>query len=271
MKNKRFIALVLTIVLAVAASQALMVKHSHKQPLVRIEETTSKPTTPDQHPRQTSNYQDLAYKSFVSGSAPYITVNNNVAELSATDWHTEEIDYSPLDRLNRVGSATAYLSKRNLGSSESRIEQHWQPTGWHNQPVRVNGKRIFPQNRGHLIAYTLSFNFDQDGHYRSGEFGSLDNPKNLATQTAFSNQTTMQVFESQVRDALKHNKKVIYKVTPVFRDQELMPRGYWSQALSTDGTLNFNVYIWNVEPGISFDYATGRGHANRNERISNKI
>lgn len=153
---------------------------------------------------------------------------------------------------------TAYLAKRNLGKSEGRTRQIWNPTGWHNQPVNIDGHRITPQNRGHLIAYTLTFNFDQDGNYEHGQPGSLDNPLNLATQSEYSNQKTMQIFEERVRNALSENKKVIYRVQTVFRGNELMPRGYWVQAISTDGILNFNDYVWNIEPGVSFDYATGR-------------
>ncbi|WP_208423130.1 DNA/RNA non-specific endonuclease [Latilactobacillus fragifolii] len=216
------------------------------------------------------DYKTLANKDFKSGSNPYFEVNNNQAKLDPSSWKNEHIEYSNLDQLNRAGTTTAYLSDKNLGRSESRTEQTWRPTGWHNQPITINGRRVFPQNRGHLIAYTVTFSFDQNGTYVPGQLGSLNNPKNLVTQTEFSNQKTMQIFEEKVRDSLAQHKKVIYRVTPIFRGDELMPRGIWSQAISTDGTLNFNVYIWNVEPGISFDYATGRGHADRNERISNK-
>lgn len=216
-----------------------------------------------------STYQALANKNFENGSSPYTSVNNNQAQLKAEDWSSEEIVYSNLDNLNRTGSATAYLSDRNLGRSDTRTEQRWNPTGWHNQPLTINGTRVYPQNRGHLIAYTISFNFDQNGTYQDNQLGSLDNPKNLATQTEFSNQKTMQIFEEKVRSALEQHKKVIYKVTPVFRNNELMPRGYWSQAVSTDRTLNFNVYIWNVEPFISFDYSTGRPSIDQNQQVQN--
>ena len=111
------------------------------------------------------------------------------------------------------------------------------------------------------------FNFDQNGSFQAGQPGSLDNPLNLATQSAYSNQQTMQIFEEKVRTALEANKKVIYKVTTVFRGNELMPRGYWVQAISTDGTLNFNDYVWNVEPGVAFDYMTGRSHLDASMQV----
>ncbi|AXN36881.1 DNA/RNA non-specific endonuclease (plasmid) [Latilactobacillus curvatus] len=218
---------------------------------------------------KTGDYQSLANKDFENGSSPFIEVNNNQAELDPGTWSNEHIKYSNLDQLNRAGAATAYLSEKNLGRSESRTEQTWQPTGWHNQPAIINGRRVFPQNRGHLIAYTVTFAFDQDGTYVPGQLGSLNNPKNLVTQTEFSNQKTMQIFEEKVRDSLAQHKQVIYKVTPIFRGNELMPRGVWSQAISTDKTLNFNVYIWNVEPGISFDYTSGRGRIDQTVSVHN--
>lgn len=208
---------------------------------------------------KSGDYNSLANSNYKSGTNPVIKVNNDKAQLSSSSWKTEKIAYSNLDSLNRTGTATAYLSKKNLGKSKGRDPQVWDPTGWHNQAIKVNGKRVFPQNRGHLIAYTLSFNFDKDGSYKQGLGGSLDNPKNLATQTAFSNQKPMQhSSEDLVRNALEQNKKVIYKVTPVFQGKDLMPKGYWVQALSTDGSLNFNRFIYNVQPGVKFDYSTGR-------------
>ncbi|CAJ1229553.1 DNA/RNA non-specific endonuclease [Lactiplantibacillus xiangfangensis] len=217
---------------------------------------------------QQQTYQQLAKMTYQSGGAAAIKVNSGKSTLKASQWKNSKIDYGNLDRLNRTTTDTAYLSKANLGRSAGRTAQTWSPTGWHNQPIKVNGKRVYPQNRGHLIAYTLSFNLTNTGKYRSGEDGSLDNPKNLATQTAYSNQKTMQIYEDQVRTAMEQGKKVIYKVTTVFRGDELMPRGYWSQAVSTDGSVNFNVYIWNVEPGVSFDYATGRGKADSTMQVA---
>jgi len=215
-----------------------------------------------------ATYASLAKQTYQSGGAAAIKVNSGKSTLKSSLWKKSKIDYGNLDSLNRTTTDTAYLSKDNLGRSAGRTAQNWSPTGWHNQPITVNGKRVYPQNRGHLIAYTISFNLTQDGQYRSGEDGSLDNPKNLATQTAYSNQRTMQIYEDQVRTALEQGKKVIYRVTTVFRGNELMPRGYWSQAVSTDGSVNFNVYIWNVEPGVSFDYATGRGKADSNMQVA---
>jgi len=203
--------------------------------------------------------KDMSNWTYTSGEEPVKVINNDQpTTIKAEDFTKAHIDYASLDSLNRTGTATAYLTKGNLGRSKSRTEQVWKPTGWHNEPVNVNGSRVIPQNRGHLIAYTMTFNLNDSGKEEQGHLGSINNPYNLFTQTAFSNQKTMTETEQMVRTALAQNKKVIYQVTPIFRGNELMARGVWVQALSMDGTMKFNKYLWNVQSGMQFDYATGR-------------
>lgn len=168
-------------------------------------DTQSRTASTDAH-----SYDYLADKEFKSGDKPAIQVNNGKSTLAASKWKHSKIEYGDLDNRNRTTTDTAYLDRHNLGKSAGRTPQTWNPTGWHNQPIRVSGSRVYPQNRGHPLAYTVTFNFDDNGNYKSGENGSLDNPKNLTTQTAFSNQKTMQIYEGRVRDAMAHGKKVIY-------------------------------------------------------------
>lgn len=193
--------------------------------------------------------------------------NDKPTEIKEVKFDIPHIRYGGLDSLNRTKTATAYLTKINLGRSNTRTEQIWRPTGWHNQPKYVNGTRVIPQNRGHLIAYTMTFNLDKSGNFKQGELGSIDNPYNLFTQTEFSNQKTMTQVEQKVRYALARNKKVIYKVSPIFHGQELMARGVLVQALSTDGSLKINRYLWNVQDKVKFDYATGKSKVDNNWRV----
>lgn len=171
------------------------------------------------------------------------------------------IAYSNLDSLNRAGNATGILNSSNLGPSKGRESQVWKPTGFKNQKITINGKSMYPYNRGHLIPYVATFNLDIDGNPSPGESGSIDNPKNLTTQTTASNGSYMGYIEDQLTKQMKSHK-VYYSVTPVFRGNELVPRGYWvilrpadSSAINAKNT--FNVYIWNVQPGASIDYSTG--------------
>lgn len=175
-----------------------------------------------------------------------------------------KINYSDLDNYNRVGKVRACLSKDNLGASKTRTRQYFNPTGWNNQIKTIKGKRVTPQNRGHLIAYTYSFNFDDKGNYQPGAKGSIDNPLNLATQTEYTNQVLYQKYENIVRDALKNNKNIYLEIQPVFNSTELMARSFKFKALSEDGSINIDVDIPNIHPLLTFDYATGRSSIIKN-------
>lgn len=223
--------------------------------------------TADSAASQSSSDDQLADLQFQNGSTGIVQVNHNQPTISYADFRTPQIKYTQLDQLHRAGTATAYLTKQNLGRSAGRGRQIWKPTGWHNQPKYVNGKRVFPQNRGHLIAYTMTFNLDQQGRFQQGALGSEDNPLNLATQSAYSNQVLMQIYEQKVRDVLAHGQKVIYQVTPVFKGNELMPRGYHLQAVSNTGALKFNVYLENIQPGIRFNYQTGQSQVDPSMKV----
>ena len=94
----------------------------------------------------------LSQLTFKSGDPAYIYVNHNRSTLNPKDWKTNRIDYGNLDRLNRTTQATGYLSRANLVKSSTRTSQTWNPTGWHQKRVRINGRSVEIQNRGHLLA-----------------------------------------------------------------------------------------------------------------------
>lgn len=199
-----------------------------------------------------SNLASLNYKP---GSSAVITVNNDKSTLNPADWKENKVIYSNLDSLNRTSQPnTAFLEARNLANDSLRVRQIVKPTGWHQK--FVNREAIL--NRGHLIAYSLSKGIAYTGQYNpSLQSGDQNNPKNLFTQTAFSNQEIQTIYESKVRDALKQGKKVIYQAQAIFNGNDLMAKGVELQAISTDESLNFNVFIFNVQPGFQFNYADG--------------
>lgn len=213
-----------------------------------------------------TDYQKLASLNFKSGGKAYITVNHNHSTLIKNAWKSNYVIYSNLDKLNRTShSNTAFLERRNVANDSLRVRQFVQPTAWHYN--RRNGVQIY--NRGHLIAYSVSAGIDQDGNYNPrNQSGDQNNPKNLFTQSAFSNQKIQTIFEEKVRTALRENKKVIYQATPIFRGNELMARGINLQAVSTDGSLNFNVYLFNVQPGFIFSYNNGRAKVDHDLQVN---
>lgn len=209
-----------------------------------------------------TDYQKLANLDFKSGDKAYVYVNNNKSTLIKNAWKVNKVIYSNLDNLNRTShSNTAFLEPRNVANDSLRVRQFINPTAWHSN--RENGTQIY--NRGHLIAYSVSAGIDQDGNYNpDNQSGDQNNPKNLFTQTAFSNQKIQTIFEGKVRNALKQGNKVIFQATPIFRGNELMARGINLQAISLNNNLDFNVYIYNVQPDYVFDYNNGRAKIDRN-------
>ncbi|WP_332237987.1 DNA/RNA non-specific endonuclease [Sporolactobacillus sp. KGMB 08714] len=217
-------------------------------------------------PAAPSNLESVTYRS---GSSAVITVNGNQSTLNPADWKGNKVIYSSLDPLNRTSQPnTGYLEERNLAKDTLRVRQIVKPTGWHQK--FSDGEAIL--NRGHLIAYSLSKGIAYTGAYEpSLQSGDQNNPKNLFTQTAFSNQEIQTIYESKVRDALKRGKKVIYQAQAIFSGNDFMAKGVQLQAISTDRSLNFNVFIFNVQPGFQFNYADGTSWVNRSMTVPTPI
>lgn len=213
----------------------------------------------------TTTADQLANLNYQSGKSAVIAVNHNRATLDPKNWRQNQVIYADLDRLNRTSGANiAYLQQRNVADDALRVQQTVRPTGWHQ---KFSGRQAI-LNRGHLVAYSISKGISVAGNYDPNQqSGDQNNVKNLFTQTAFSNQRLQTVYEAKVRNALRAGKKVIYRPHAIFRGQELMPRGVHLQAISTDGSLNFNVYIYNVQPGFVFNYQTGTSQKAADQQV----
>lgn len=155
-------------------------------------------------------------------------------------------DYTPLDALGRCGVAYANLSPELMPTQERGEIGQVKPAGWHT--VRydwVDGEYLY--NRCHLIGFQLA--------------GENANQRNLITGTRYLNTQGMLPFENQVADYIESTgNHVLYRVTPVFQDSELVARGVVMEGLSVeDGGegVSFRVYAYNVQPGVTIDYATG--------------
>ena len=123
------------------------------------------------------------------------------------------------------------------------------PSGWqYSKYDFIDGKYLY--NRCHLIGYQLA--------------GENANKKNLITCTRYANATTMLKFENKVADYVnKTNNHVLYRVTPIFSGTELVARGIQMEAYSVEDKglgVQFNVYIYNIQDGITIDYQTGDNH-----------
>lgn len=178
------------------------------------------------------------------GKSNVIEINGqaNFAEedlkVSNGSWQT----FSDLDSLNRVGVAEAMLH-RDMMPTESREDiSNVYPTGWNQKKLHDGG---WLYNRSHLIGFQMT--------------GENANWKNLFTGTQQLNQIHMVKYENEVANYLRStNNHVRYRVTPIFRERELVPRAIQIEAKSIeDDQIDFNVLIHNIQEGISIDYTTG--------------
>lgn len=178
---------------------------------------------------------------------PYIKLNSNIPKLGPTDLTTEAFEnYSDLDDLGRCGVAFANVCKELMPEGNRGDISSVKPSGWHNAAYEfIDGGYVY--NRCHLIGFQLA--------------GENANEKNLITGTRYMNVEGMLPFENMVADYVKETgNHVLYRVTPVFNGSELVCRGVQLEAFSVEdgGTgVSFNVYVYNVQPGVVIDYATG--------------
>lgn len=177
----------------------------------------------------------------------YIELNNNEPEFSENDLSIESFEtYSTKDYLGRCGVAYANIGIDLMPTEERKSIGSIKPTGWHTIKYDiVDGKYLY--NRCHLIGYQLS--------------GENTNSENLITCTRQMNVKGMLPFENKVSEYVKStNNHVLYRVTPVFEDNNLLASGVQIEALSVEDNgkgIKFNVFIYNVQDGINIDYTTG--------------
>lgn len=197
------------------------------------------PTNSSQSEKNNANLASLNYNG-----EDVITVNNNNPSFTKSDLSTANgawQSYGDLDNLNRATTANALLNI-SLMPKAKREPLHVNPTGWHNK--RISGGWLY--NRCHLIGYQLT--------------GQNNNWKNLITGTRQLNDPDMLKYENEVANYIKQssNHFVRYRVTPIFRGNELLARGVQMEAQSTgENTIRFNVYIFNVQPGYNLNYNDG--------------
>ena len=178
---------------------------------------------------------------------PYVVVNNNVPFFSKEDLKAEVFEsYGDLDSLGRCTVAYSMVGTETMPTEERGSIGQVKPTGWHAVKYdNVDGKYLY--NRCHLIGYQLT--------------AENANVNNLITGTRYLNVQGMLPFENLTADYIKETgKHVLYRVTPVFEGDNLVASGVLMEGESAedDGeAIQFCVYVYNVQPGIIIDYATG--------------
>ena len=193
------------------------------------------------------SYIDLEDIPEYSGHKYYV-INDNIPFFTEEELEQEVFEsYSPLDKYGRCGVAYAMLGKELMPTGQREDISDIRPTGWKTKPYEDLIADVYLYNRSHLIAHSIA--------------GENANELNLITGTDYLNKQGMLPFEEKVRDYVQYTgNHVLYRVTPIFKDDELLARGVQMEAFSVedDGEeICFNVYIYNVQPGVVIDYETG--------------
>ena len=181
---------------------------------------------------------------------PYVTINKNIPYFTKEDYTTNSFErYSELDSLGRCGVAFANICKEIMPKEGDEREDisSVKPTGW--KQKKYDGQYLY--NRCHLIGYQLS--------------NENANKQNLITGTEYLNIEGMLPFENKVAKYIEENPNnhVLYRVTPVFESNNLLASGVEIEAWSIEDEgrgICFNVYCYNIQPGIEIDYSTGESY-----------
>ena len=192
-----------------------------------------------------------------SGS-PYVVINNNVPDFSTSEIkkaRTRAVrkgrryeSFSELDGLGRCGPAEAVVSRSTMPDGERGSIGMIKPSGWRLDKYDFIDNGGYLYNRCHLIGWQLT--------------GQNDEERNLITGTRYLNVEGMLPFENQVAEYVRQTGgHVLLRAAPVFRTKELVARGVQLVAYSLEdggAGLSFNVYCYNVQPGVRISYKTGK-------------
>lgn len=180
---------------------------------------------------------------------PFVALNGNVPFFTTNQITAESYEYySPLDDLGRCGLTVASVGQDMMPTEDRESISSVKPSGW--QSVKYDADLVsggYLYNRAHLIGFQLC--------------GENANELNLITGTRYLNIDGMLPFENMVADYVKETgNHVLYRVTPLYTGDNLVAEGVlmegWSVEDEGEGVC-FCVYAYNVQPGITIDYATG--------------
>ena len=212
-------------------------------PTANAPTATSQPSSSPSQPTETITLDTLPPYD----QQPYVVLQDNVPGFQESDWTTQAFEtYSPLDELGRCGVAYANICRELMPSEERGEIGQVKPSGWHTVTYDVvDGRYLY--NRCHLIGFQLA--------------GENANKANLITGTRYLNVVGMLPFENQVADYVeKTGNHVLYRVTPIFQGNNLVASGVQMEAYSVEDQgegVSFHVYVYNVQPGVVINYATG--------------
>lgn len=183
---------------------------------------------------------------------PSCVINDNIPKFTNEDYEEAKEMYifmSELDNYGRCGVCKASLGEDTLCNEDRPSIASVHPSGWRQAfygDLIDNGGALY--NRCHLLMYAMS--------------GLTSDRRNLITGTRYLNNNGMLPYETAVHNWIERypSERVLYRVTPIFVDNELVARGVHIEAGSVSDSgksLHINVYCYNIQPGIYIDYRDG--------------
>ena len=201
----------------------------------------------EQNQDSDSSAQPSANSDEYNGEA-YQVLNDNVPQFTEKQKKSTKAfeKYAALDSLGRCGVAFANICEELMPTEKRGNIGQVKPSGWHTVKYdTVEGKYLY--NRCHLIGFQLA--------------GENANEKNLITGTRYLNMEGMLPFEDEVADYVKETgNHVLYRVTPQYEGDDLLAQGVQMEGYSVEDQgegVCFNIFAYNVQPGIEIDYSTG--------------
>lgn len=224
-----------------------------QEELEGMDETEDTEVTSSSQEMESEEY-DLP-TAYAYRSSPSVDINGGYPFFEESELTTEAyVDLPELDGLGRCGTVTACLGPELLPEEERGEIGHIRPSGWHTvkYPDVIPDRYLY--QRCHLAAFCLT--------------GINDDPRNLITGTRYMNVDGMLPYELQVvRYIERTGNHVMYRVTPVFLNDDLVAQGVLIEArsvedsgstgLGDDDGIAICAFCYNVQPGIRIDYKTG--------------
>ncbi len=179
-----------------------------------------------------------------------VVLNDNAPGFTADEIINDSYErYGDLDELGRCTPAMACIGQDLMPTEERQSIGDVRPSGWEQNkyPGLVDTDPPFLYNRCHMIGFQLT--------------GENANEKNLITGTRYMNVEGMLPYENEVADYIHASgNHVLYRVTPVFTGNNLLCDGVQIEAYSVEDQgmgVRFNVFCYNVQPGVAIDYSDG--------------